>query len=247
LANLFIIAFLVADIVIRVGHTSSEIGRSEIAYLAAETAIENAIYQIEADRDIGGLVNTASQNMVYTSSSWTRYAFAINNVSLSCVDTAGRLSYFDSLSDPTALTRSCLYTGDAVNGLNTNDISSSNPLRLRLKQGKSFQLELDISGIAYPDNIIVSWLPANSAGKIIVVEDNEQFIVDTAVAPNFQMFPANNQRLRIVNQSVGDVIYTITPSFGSSLPLGILIHARGNYGDEQERTIEVERRNWRIY
>ncbi len=40
LANLFIIAFIVSDIVIRIGKSSHQIGYSEIAYLAAETAVE---------------------------------------------------------------------------------------------------------------------------------------------------------------------------------------------------------------
>lgn len=253
LANLFVIAFLVADIVIRIGRASSEIGRSEIAYLAAETAVEKAVYQIEAERNISGLgsINSSvNEDMLYADAAWSRYVSSVNNTLLSCVDSNGRLGYFDNPGDPEALSRSCIYAED-ISGFNTGAITSTNPLKVRLRPNWSFQLELDINGLSYPSYLAISWNVSNPAGRVIFVEDDEQALINTAASNNWRVPPAgilnSQQRLRIVNQSASDVIYTITPSSSNPLPLGILIHASGTYGQEQERILEVERRNWRIY
>ena len=252
LTNLFIISFIVADIVIRISKTGHEIGQSEIAYLAAETAIEKSIYHIEANRNITGIGTIQSPDegaLDYnTNGTWSRYALASTDMRVTCVDSNGFITYPEE--DPDDGENSCLYTD------NPGDITSDNPLIVHLQDGKSFQLELDIDGLNYPSYLTVSWQNKRE-GSVIVLDLNEeeeskQTIYDTnevktCTIPQSGVLSAS-QRFRIINQSGSDMEYSIEPSLSDySLPVGVLIHSQGNYQNKHERIIEVERRNWLIY
>jgi len=252
LSNLFIVSFIIADIIIRIGKTGHEIGQSEIAYLAAETAIEESIYTIESARDIialGTYDSPTNGDMDYSGGSWSRYATVITSLRVTCIDGNLKVTYPDV--DPDDGDSSCIYS--EVTGA---DITNSNDLKIHLQNGKSFQLELDVSGAGYPGFLVVSWQNKHF-GQIVALDLNEdaddiQTIYDTNDIKqcNIPKIGSLNgrQRLRITNKSGHDIIYTIEPSLSdNALPIGVLLHTRGDYNNQQERTIEVERRNWQIY
>ncbi|MFH1890917.1 MAG: hypothetical protein ABIJ91_05145 [Candidatus Kuenenbacteria bacterium] len=252
LSNLFIISFVVADIIIRIGKTGHGIGQSESAYLATETAIEKTIYAIEANRDItqlGTMANPDTGDMDYTNGSWSRYANVITKLALTCVDGSQKITY--PAQDPDDGEHSCIYSE-----IDNQDITNSNVFKVHLQDGRSFQLELDITGIDYPNFLTVSW-QNKRPGQVIALDleedaGNIQTIYDTDGIKQFDLPKSGSlngrQRFKITNKSGEDIIYTIKPSLSDyALPIGILIHTQGEYSNTHERILEVERRNWQMY
>ena len=129
---------------------------------------------------------------------------------------------------------------------------------MRLKQGKSFELSLNISTPAslafYPSAVTIDW-PAH-AGKVIILSSDSQQVIDASTTTGTGKIPSPGQlgdspnyRIRLTNNSAADVIYAIAPQTASdSLPIGIAITSQGYYDvNKKERIIIVERRSWEIY
>ncbi len=60
LSSLMVITIVVSKIVLRVGKTSRQIGHSEVAYYAAESAIERILFAIEKEMDLSNLTTSGS-------------------------------------------------------------------------------------------------------------------------------------------------------------------------------------------
>ena len=258
LVNLLMITFVVTDTVVRIGRTSRQISQSEIAYFAAETAIERAIFEIENTSNaanLGTLGLPDSGQLEITNSSWQRYIEPINSTSVTCVADNQKVTFPADPDSTEALSSSCIYAEDLI-GINQNQISSTNPLKIRLKPGKSFSLNFNISVPLsldfYPDSLSIEW-KARHDGKIIILSSTGQVMTDTKGVRNLQIAPPNGfqhdptYRIRIINENNKDVTYTITPTFGGSIPLSMLVTAKGFYLEQKERIIAVERKNWEIY
>ncbi len=263
LANLMMIALVVSDVILRIGKSSQGISQSEIAYFAAETAIEKAIYQIEKNKDASIL--PATGNLLNVNANWQLAIQSINTIAPTCFNNQNEISFpADPKSGP-ALNLSCVYAEDSVSGLvNQNLIEKSNPFKVRLKPGKSFELGLNIavpdnSGPSgsdfYPKAITIEW-PAAADGHVIILTADNQMVDDTQMMTSTGKIPSSGQmdnspdyRFRISNNSASDVIYTIAPNNASELlPVGISVTAKGYYDvDKKERIIIVERRSWEIY
>lgn len=71
LSSLTIIVLAVSDVVLRVGRSARQIGHSEIAYYAAESGIENALYQIEKNQTVIGLDNGTGSLTDISEASWS--------------------------------------------------------------------------------------------------------------------------------------------------------------------------------
>ncbi len=260
LANLLMITFVVTDVVLRIGKTSRQISESEIAYLAAESAIEKAIYEIEKNKNASNLgtpSSAVSGQFSNTQGNWENYIQPVYLMPVTCVDDAQRITF---PADPTTQTdKSCLYAADWDQGDFT--LAHNNHLTIRLRPGKSFEIDFNIStpsGVNfYPSNFVVSWSPPDPDGKIIVLSATGQITMPTDPNNRNATFPSTPEqlgdspdyRLRITNTDSTDVTYTInSQSSGEYLPVGIIINSKGYYNvDQKERIIEVERRNWSIY
>jgi len=256
LANLFIITLIVTDIVLRIGRSSYQIGQSEVAYLAAETAIEETIYAIEATRStnsLGTIDYPASNDLTYSdgteNATWSRYVSTATSTLITCVSSSQIFSYPTNPNSGEASNSSCIYAEDKyTNQVNTGSITNSNPLKIRLKPAASFQLDLDFLGVSYPSQINVDCdSPSRPDGEIVILRAGGQIIYDTSSTCGFNISLSNNERVKITNNSSADATYTITPSVERALSVSLVITAKGYFQDKQERIIEVERRNWQIY
>lgn len=72
LTSLMVMTVAVFDLVFRAGKSSQEIGQSEVAYYAAETAVEKALYEIEYNRNVSGLDNVSDSLDTVSGASWER-------------------------------------------------------------------------------------------------------------------------------------------------------------------------------
>ena len=251
LTNLFMITFVVTDVILRIGKSSQQIGESEIAYLAAESAIEQAIYQIEKEQDAAGL--EPAGDLMNVNGSWVRSVISINSMVPTCFDSQNKISF---PSDPdTESDKSCVYAQD----LSQNPIDQSNPLQVRLKPGKSFEINFNISVPAnsglggtdfYPNAIYIDWPVSDSS--LIILTAGSQTAYNTGgvrIPSSGQMDDSPNYRLRLTNNDTVDVVYSLAPNNADELfPLGISVTATGYYNiDKKERVIVIDRRNWEIY
>jgi hypothetical protein len=247
LTNLLMITLVVNDVVMRIGKSSQSIGESEVAYLAAESGIEKAIYQIEKNHDaslLGTISAPSTGDLPSSDGHWILSVAPVYTLPITCVDANGVISYPSTvLSD-----QSCLSV--------TGPISKQNPLTITLQSGKSFELDLNLSVPSslgfYPNHLDLDW-PNNTAGQLIILGDDvQEDPVDTAVAHGYRV-SIPNCRIRLINSNaVGapPVAYTIKPHDASEpLSIGITITSKGYYktDQEKERIIVVERRNWQIY
>ncbi|MFA4873438.1 MAG: hypothetical protein WC659_05930 [Patescibacteria group bacterium] len=224
LGGLIFVTSAATDMILTVSRSSRSIGDSEIAYFAAETAVERALWQYEKNSaSLGALTATATPlpgNPIasYTTSATTENHAPKGNTSLSV----------SSVNDP---------------------ITTSNPLQVTLLPGKVFYLDLATNGAAYPTNVQVT-LPTGKPAEVIVTSSNVQTQTDymgtgihtvTVDSPSY----TNNTKLKIENTDTTASTYTITPT-GSELPIGVLITGIGRYRGV-ERRLEVVKPNWVIY
>ncbi len=240
LTNLLMITLIITDVVLRIGKSSQQISEAEVAYLSAESAIEEAIYEIEKNKDASnlGVVNSVTTGTLDdVDANWRRYIEPIYTTPVTCVDANQKFSYYEvnSLNElASALfgelgTSSCMFAND----FSSNLINHSNNLAILLAPGKSFELDLDIavaSSDFYPDHINLSWAIPNipsvqSAsstvdGKIIVLDNDEQTEIDTnnepspePSVPSSGSFSTNpNYRIRIINnEDSAYALYLIDP------------------------------------
>lgn len=256
LANLVLITFVVTDVVLRIGKSSRQISDSEIAYFAAESAIEDAIYQIEHNQDaasLGTLDSPAQNYLTYANGTSESYIEPITTTPVTCIDDTHTTIF---PPNPNAHTdKSCVY---AANLSAQDDLTQANPLTIRLKPGKSFIIDFNISTPStlgfYPSALTVDW-PGTPTGRVIILTADEQTITDTSTQSRINRIPSSGQlgdspsyRLSIMNTSSGDITYTVSPQASGSLPIGIAVTAKGYYDvDKKERIIEVERKSWEIY
>ncbi|NMC51607.1 hypothetical protein GYA54_02680 [Candidatus Kuenenbacteria bacterium] len=247
LANLLMITFIVADVILRIGKTSRAIGESESAYFAAESAMEKAIYKIEKERDgseLGTEGTPASGFLDNNIISWKSYLKPIKKLgSVICFDNSNITSVFTygSVADVTDSSKggnkNCIYT-ETLN----SDIVKNNPLKVRLQPGRSFEIDFGVSVptglVFYPDSIDIDW-PAQKEGRIIVLHKNEGGGVEQD-APIYTKhipsdpgtLPASSHRnldiisgsqflaprIRIINDETNNaVIYELNPSIAGDI------------------------------
>ena len=232
LSTLMIVSSTIASVVFRVGSFSKSIGTSEIAFLAAETAIERALYQFEnGGASIAGLATTG--NLVGISGAgWTTSAWA-------------------STTPP--LSNSAITATSA-----TSPVSSTNPLQITLQPGQAFELDLSLVGIAYPITLNYTWPGgASQQAKIIWNSTNGQASTTEEISSNVlvppsgqgQLNPSQNWQVKIINEnSPGgeNITFPLTPAVGEDLPMRAVISATG-LSQDQAREIQVHRPMWLVY
>ena len=224
LGGLIFVTSAATNMILTVSRSSRSIGDSEIAYFAAETAVERALWQYEENSaSLGALTATATPlpgnaTASYTASASTENHAPKGNANLSV----------SSTNDP---------------------ITTSNPLQVTLPPGKVFYLNLATNGAAYPSNVQVT-LPTGKPAEVIVTSSNVQTQTNymgqeghtvSVGAPSY----SNNTKLKIENTDTTASTYTIMPT-GGELPIGVLITGIGRYRGV-ERRIEVMKPNWVIY
>ncbi len=227
MTSLIITTFALSDVVLRVGRSSRQIGQSEIAYYAAETAVEKALYQIEQNRTVAGLDGETGV-LAETGADWEREVKPITSLTIKCGEGEGELH-----SDEQGI---CV----GVAG----DIDDSNPLRVQLNSGSSFQLDLNFQAMAYPDNLQVNWTDPEGKCKLVVSGNDGHYSYSSS--QKLYDLGSNLYTLRLVNDSSSMVTFELVPATGASLPIGIKVTGIGKYKG-QKRILEVERHNWQIY
>lgn len=221
LSSLIVITLAISNIVLRVGRTSRQIGYSEIAYYAAETGVEKALYEIETNRTVVGLDGDSDNLSEISNASWERTLVEITSYLTDCATLGSNEGV-------------CVDTAGTIN--------SGNPLKINLDADNSFQLDLNFSGLTYPDSITITW---SGTGKIITLDGNGNQNTIEASPVTLNSLATNLYIVRMVNNDTSQIAFTITPSV-NNLPIGILLTGTGNY-QNQQRIIEVERKNWQIY
>jgi len=264
LANLMMITLIVADVILIIGRISQAIGESEAAYYAAESAVEKAVYEVEQPpydiSDWGtSAEDPAAGQLTNSRVTWQSYIQPVYIIPVICVDDKNIVTTYNSLTDvENPNTKSCVYP--EVLGQN---ISKQNPLKIKLRPEKSFELDFNItvpnSGgfIFYPKGIDFSWDKAAS-GYLIILDSNGQSFDNTADTPRHvsksfadDQVSSPNMRARFFNGSTEEeVIYTIAPHDTPPsvfLPVGIEIVAKGYYNGQKERIIVLNKKLWKIY
>ena len=281
LTNLLMITLIVTDVILRIGKSSQQISESEQAYYAAETGIEEGLYQIEKNNDatsLGAPSSVATGSLDQVDANWESYIEPVYSTPVTCVDHNNKITYHEVgsftelLADIGASVMnneiSCIYAEDFASDL---IIRYNNSLILLLEPGKSFELDLDLAvadNNFYPEQLTIEWAKPNIPfkqsfsetvnGKIIILNDTEQGLIDTNTSvPGGETIPASGQfgtsphyRIRIINDETTDYgLYTFTPNGGTDnkyLPVGLQLTSTGYYTSEKkkERIIQVERKNW---
>lgn len=270
LANLFVITIIVTDVILRIGRTSRQISESEVAYFSAETAVEDAIYEIEQNQNgatLGSYDQRSYGYMDFTDGRWERYIEPIVSTRTICVDDQNTLEYYTSPNLVVLVsdigdefdTTSCVY----AESFDNSNVDYSNPFGAIIAPGRSLEFDFDISTPEdldfYPDYVVLTWTnssnSSNPEGGLIVLGADGQISYNTATSNSIRVpsegILSNNpsSRLRFINTSSSEhLVVNITPSTGDELPVGISVTGEGYFGnDEKERIIRVERRNWKIY
>jgi len=225
MTSLIITTFALSDVVLRVGRSSRQIGQSEIAYYAAETAVEKALYQIEQNKTVAGLDGETGV-LTETGAEWEREVKPITSLTVKCGE--GGLH-----SDEQGI---CVGT--------VGNIDNGNSLRVQLNSGSSFQLDLNFQAMAYPDNLQVNWTDPEGKCKLVVLGNDGHY--SHFSSQMLYDLGSNLYTLRLVNDSSSMVTFELVPATGASLPIGIKVTGIGKYKG-QKRILEVERHNWQIY
>ncbi|MFH1610919.1 MAG: hypothetical protein ABIA91_03460 [Patescibacteria group bacterium] len=71
LSSMVVLAMAISDLVLRTSQSSKKIGLSEIAYHAAETCVEEALYQIEKTFDVTGLDGSTGSLDEISDATWS--------------------------------------------------------------------------------------------------------------------------------------------------------------------------------
>ena len=228
LANLLMITLIVTDVILRIGKSSQQIGESEIAYFAAESAMEQAIYKIEKEKsviDLGEPGTPTSAAMSESSGWWERQIEGIYETPTICVDDQQKLSYRQT-DDLTPAQILALVTGEILTGKSciyspsSGFINHQNVLIAILKPDKSFEFNLDITAeedsfdYYYPDYIDITWREFypprrnDPDGKIIVLTPSGQLpTYDTSVVNTVKVPVSGNLGndpqtvIRIINEN----------------------------------------------
>jgi len=258
LANLMMITLIVADVILRIGKTSRAIGESESAYYAAESAVERAVYDLEKNHDgseLGTEVYPAMGTLSNPKVTWRRYLKPILTTPVVCIGDDNIYHVYTSVSDVTAsgkgAEKSCVYTNDP------GSITKSNPLRIKLRPNKSFELNFSIAAPVgldfYPSSIDLNW-DKSTPGKLVILDSSGQTVIDTSPSPSQYhtgtLTNSPNWRARFINYGPDDATYTVGPHDNppaTSLPSTIEIVGKGYYNGQKERIIILDKRLWKIY
>lgn len=262
LANLMMIALIVSDVILRIGKTSSAIGESETAYFAAESAIEEAVYKIEKEYDASDLGTESALStgkLTNPKITWQRYIRPVTTTPIVCVDSNGITTTYTtlaSISEPD--TKSCIYPESCISdNCVPLTLTKSNPLHIKLRGSKSFELDYNIEVPAelgfYPSGVDLNW-DNRTPGSLIIFDSLGQVVTPTSELPSKESIyivdNAPNFRIRFVNDSSLPATYTIYPheaSWWKVLPVGIEIVAKGYYNGQKERIIVLNKKFWKIY
>ena len=112
-----------------------------------------------------------------------------------------------------------------------------------LDAGETLLLELDFTGLTYPNTLNISWTGA-SVKLITLTSDGDQDVY-TSSGVSLNSLDTNLYKLTIVNSGGSSSEITLDPN-GGDLPIGIDLTATGEYKNS-ERIINVDRNNWQIY
>ena len=235
LSTLMVVVVAVSEITMTVGKSSREIGQSEIAYFAAESAVERALYPVEKLLTVDGL--NGSGTLSSSQGSWTRTVTQNTQAPHQCQGTTYNV---------------------CVDGSDLN-ISASNPLKVILADNQSFELDFNVTGcpavgscFLYPD--VVNFVWSGVGGRIVAryidgesnLVQSENVNLSVQIPSTGTLDPLDNYKIRAINDSGGTLTLTISPSGTSLLPIGLFINVTGKY-QEQQRKIELEKRSWLIY
>lgn len=219
LSSLTILTLTISDVVLRTGRSTESIANSEVAYFAAETAVEKALYDVETSYSITNLNVSTPQQMSATKATWTRTVIQNNAFSISCAT---------------------LGNNEGICSNNTAaGLSASNPMYVKLNAGSSFQIDLRYAGLTLPNTMHVTW--SSGTAKIILSQDSGQ---TTYTSSPFNT-GSTQSNIRIINTGASLATFQIKPANGD-LAQSILITGVGNYKNYQ-RTLELEKRIWQIY
>jgi len=217
LSSLMILTIAISDIVLRVGRSTEQIGQSEKAYFAAETAVEKALYEIEKNNTISNLDVAMPQTLAQSKASWTRVVAQNNTLSILCSSIVGE-------------------PGICVNS--SGAITNSNPLHAHLLAGKSFQIDLNFSGMSLPSTLSIAW---SGSGKVIASSATGQSVYTSSPVSLSNL----NSYLRVVNTDNHLIDFELKPSTGS-FAASIMVTGTGMLSSEK-RILQVEKKIWQIY
>jgi len=217
LSSLMILTIAMSDIVLRVGRSTNQIGQSEKAYFAAETAVEKAIYEIEKNNTIANLDVSTPQTLTTSKASWTRTVSQNNTLIILCSQIINQ-------------------QGVCVN--NSGGITTTNPLHAHLSEDKSLQIDFNFSGLSLPNNITITW---SGNGEVIASNTTGQTSYNTSPVVLSNL----NSYARIINKDNHLIDFELKPG-NSNFPISILITGTGILGTEK-RILQVEKKLWQIY
>lgn len=224
LSSLTVVTFAISDIVLRTGQSARKIGHSEIAYYAAETAVEKALYEIEKQKTIRGLDGQIDNLEEITDANWSLSITPLINLTAQCITVGGQ-------------EKGCITS--------SGNITTSNPLTINLNSGSSFQLDLNFQDLLNLEPGLVENLQISCGnnGEVITLGTNGQTPATPCNSPiNLNNLDSNLYIIRLVNEDN----FTLKPLGQKNLPIGISVVGTGNYKD-QTRILEMERQNWQIY
>ena len=222
---------LVGDILIRHSQVVKGTEVSEIAYFAAEAAIEKTAYEI--------LKNYEGSSSYTLTGSFDNGDYSVGS---------GDVTVDTNCPNP-----------DAVE-CNSGSITGSNPWTISLAAGQSFQLDLDINGATYPTNLNITQ-NATSTSDLIIYEcttdagpprdcpstSGQQNFDVAFLSPGYDLAISASTRyykIRINNLSSSTQTYTLIPN--NNLPIGINISAKGTYM-KYERRIKSNYPKWQKF
>jgi len=223
LSSLMVLTVALSAIVLRVGKSTRQIGQSEVAFYAAETAIEKGLYEIEKVHSVENLEVPASQAMPTSGGQWTR-SYSVNTLlDVDCDQLIGEGICVDTVGV----------------------ITASNPLVVRLNPGNSFQIDMNFIGMNLPNNVQIKEVEKNGMGRVIALSSDGVQTSSTDSPVNLHDLEDKLYLLRLINEDTVSITFTVKPAQGD-LPLGIILTGTGVY-QQEKRIIEIERKTWQIY
>lgn len=223
MSSLTIMTIAAADVVLRVSKSSRNIGQSEVAHFAAESAVEKALYYIEKADPRTLIIPDGGSGVLEEVSgvTWSRQITENNSVSPQCISFSG-------------FQLGCITS--------SGEITSSSPLILTLENGSSFQLEFNFTGLTLSTSINITC----SKSATVILQNLDGQTSQSCPDPVNDLDIADGI-IKIRNEFTGPSpnTITLTPNDGN-LPVGIIVIGTGVYQD-QVRILEIERTNWQIY
>ena len=127
LSSVVVLAVGVSDLVVRTGKNTRQVGLSEIAYYAAETGIEAALYQIEHSRNVTELDGSSGNLDKISNASWSlelteSTVSSPYQITLPAGDSYQLELDFNGLEYPTSLTVS--WSGGDVGAFSVDDANN---------------------------------------------------------------------------------------------------------------------------